>query len=62
MQARIISKKLPLVREEVTREEARRRIEEIKEPYKLEILDGIKTEPITIYKIGEAFWETAKEG
>jgi hypothetical protein len=42
-----------LVREEVTREEARRRIEEINEPYKLEILDGIKTEPITIYRIGE---------
>lgn len=42
-----------MVREEVTREEARRRIEEINEPYKLEILDGIKTEPITIYRIGE---------
>jgi hypothetical protein len=42
-----------LIREEVTREEARRRIEEINEPYKLEILDGIKTEPITIYRIGE---------
>ncbi|GAQ89131.1 threonyl-tRNA synthetase [Klebsormidium nitens] len=55
--ARIISKKLPLTREEVTREEARRRIEEIQEPYKLEILDGIKTEPITIYKIGEDWWD-----
>lgn len=39
---RIIKARLPLRREEVTREEARRRIEAIGEPYKLEILDSIK--------------------
>jgi len=39
---RIIKKRLPLRREEVTREEARKRIEAMQEPYKLEILDGIK--------------------
>ncbi|KAH7421589.1 hypothetical protein KP509_13G064700 [Ceratopteris richardii] len=54
---RIISRNFPLRREEVSREEARRRIEEIKEPYKLEILDGIKTEPITIYHIGDEWWD-----
>ena len=50
---KIISANLPIVREEVTREEARRRIEELNEPFKLEILDSIKTEPITIYHTGE---------
>jgi len=50
---KIIRKKLPIVREEVTRDEAKARIEAINEPYKLEILDAIKEEPITIYHIGE---------
>eukprot|EP00184_Porphyridium_aerugineum_P008179 CAMPEP_0184692708 /NCGR_PEP_ID=MMETSP0313-20130426/1067_1 /TAXON_ID=2792 /ORGANISM="Porphyridium aerugineum, Strain SAG 1380-2" /LENGTH=701 /DNA_ID=CAMNT_0027150557 /DNA_START=212 /DNA_END=2317 /DNA_ORIENTATION=- len=53
----IIRKKLPLRREEVSREEARKRIEAINEPYKLEILDSIKTEPITIYHIGDEWWD-----
>jgi len=34
-----------VIREEVSREEAERRIKEINEPYKLEILEGIE-EPI----------------
>ena len=54
---KIIGKNYPIEREEVTREEARRRIEEINEPFKLEILDSIQTEPITIYKIGEEWWD-----
>lgn len=54
---KIISKNYPIFREEVTREEAKRRIEEIKEPFKLEILDSIKTEPITIYHIGDQWWD-----
>lgn len=41
------------MREDVSREEARKRIESLNEPYKLEILDGIKEEPITIYHIGK---------
>jgi len=53
----IIKKKLPLRREEVTREEAKKRIEAINEPYKLEILDSIKTEPITLYHIGDEWWD-----
>jgi len=32
-----INRKLPVIREEVSREEAERRIKEINEPYKLEI-------------------------
>lgn len=44
-------------REEVSREEARKRIEAINEPYKLEILDSIKTEPITLYHIGDEWWD-----
>lgn len=54
---KIVSKNYPITREEVTREEAKRRIEEINEPFKMEILDSIKTEPITIYHIGDQWWD-----
>ncbi|CAI5980690.1 unnamed protein product, partial [Closterium sp. NIES-65] len=54
---KIIFKNLPLRREEVSREEAARRIREMNEPYKLELLDSIKTEPITIYHIGDEWWD-----
>jgi threonyl-tRNA synthetase len=53
---KIVNRKLPVVREEVSREEAKRRIEEIKEPYKLEILEGI-SEPISIYHLGNEWWD-----
>lgn len=55
--AKIINRKLPVIREEVSREEAARRIQEIKEPYKLEILGDIKQEPITIYHLGDEWWD-----
>ncbi|MBD2516930.1 threonine--tRNA ligase [Nostoc sp. FACHB-973] len=54
---KIINRKLPVIREEVSREEAERRIQEIKEPYKLEILADIKQEPITIYHLGNEWWD-----
>ena len=54
---KIISKDYPITREEVSREEAKRRIEEIGEPFKMEILEGIKIEPITIYHIGDQWWD-----
>ncbi len=54
---KIINRKLPVVREEVSREEAERRIREINEPYKLEILADIKQEPITIYHVGDEWWD-----
>ncbi|KAM7275559.1 hypothetical protein ACFE04_017425 [Oxalis oulophora] len=54
---RIISKNLPLIREEVSREEAQKRIMAMNEPYKIEILESIKEEPITIYHIGEEWWD-----
>jgi threonyl-tRNA synthetase len=54
---KIMNRKLPVVREEVSREEAQQRIEAIQEPYKLEILADIKTEPITIYHLGEEWWD-----
>jgi threonyl-tRNA synthetase len=54
---KIINRKLPVIREEVKREEAERRIQEIKEPYKLEILADIKQEPITIYHLGNEWWD-----
>jgi len=54
--AKIIRRKLPVVREEVSREEAERRIKAIQEPYKLEILEGLE-DPITIYHLGEDWWD-----
>ncbi|MBD1912123.1 MULTISPECIES: threonine--tRNA ligase [unclassified Leptolyngbya] len=54
--AKIIRRKLPVIREEVSREEATKRIQSIQEPYKLEILEDLK-EPITIYHLGEAWWD-----
>jgi threonyl-tRNA synthetase len=54
---KIISKDYPIFREEVTREEAERRIKLMNEPFKLEILESIKTEPITIYHIGDQWWD-----
>lgn len=53
---KIINRKLPVVREEVSRSEATSRIKEINEPYKLEILEGIQ-EPITIYHLGNEWWD-----
>ncbi|BFM40242.1 threonine--tRNA ligase [Synechocystis sp. LKSZ1] len=53
---KIINRKLPVLREEVSREEAQRRIEAIQEPYKLEILASIH-EPITIYHLGDQWWD-----
>jgi len=54
---KIISKNYPMIREVVTREEARKRIEALDEPFKLEILDSIKTEPITLWHIGDQWWD-----
>ena len=54
---RLTRQNLPFVREEVSVEEARQRIEAVGEPYKLEILESIVARdpeaPITIYHIGE---------
>jgi threonyl-tRNA synthetase len=54
---KIVNQKLPVIREEVTRTEAEQRIQAINEPYKLEILGDIKTEPITIYHLGDKWWD-----
>jgi threonyl-tRNA synthetase len=53
---KIINKKLPVVQETVTRDEAQRRIEALGEPYKLEILQDLQ-EPITLYHLGEDWWD-----
>ena len=53
---KIINRKLPLERIEVTRAEAERRIRAQNEPYKLEILASI-SEPITLYTLGDQWWD-----
>ncbi|NJN86942.1 MAG: threonine--tRNA ligase [Leptolyngbyaceae cyanobacterium SL_7_1] len=54
---KIIQRKLPVIREEVSRDEAKQRITAIQESYKLEILEDIKQEPITIYHLGDLWWD-----
>ena len=53
---KIVNRKLPVIREQVSREEAKRRIKEINEPYKLEILADLE-DPITIYHLGDRWWD-----
>ncbi len=53
---KIINRKLPLERIEVSRAEAEAKIQAQNEPYKLEILAGIQ-EPITLYTLGEEWWD-----
>ena len=53
---KILRQSLPFHREEVSRQEARRRIEAIGEPYKLEILADLR-EPITLYHLGDQWWD-----
>ena len=53
---KIINKKLPLERVEVSRDEAEEKIKAQNEPYKLEILEGLQ-EPITLYTLGEDWWD-----
>ncbi|HFD16672.1 MAG TPA: threonine--tRNA ligase [Rhodospirillales bacterium] len=54
--AEIVRENRPFRREEVSREEARRRFAEMGETYKLEILDEIpEDEPVTLYHQGDWF-------
>ena len=53
---KIIARRLPLQRLEVTRAEAEAKIIANNEPYKLEILAGLK-EPITLYTLGDTWWD-----
>ncbi|WP_392347629.1 threonine--tRNA ligase [Parasynechococcus sp.] len=53
---KIINKKLPLERVEVSRGEAEAKITSQNEPYKLEILEGLQ-EPITLYTLGDDWWD-----
>jgi threonyl-tRNA synthetase len=53
---KIINRKLPVRREEVSRAQAQQRIQALNEPYKLEILEGLQ-EPITLYHLGEEWWD-----
>lgn len=53
---KIISKNYPITKEEVSREEAEKRIKAMNEPFKMEILEGLE-EPITLYHIGDEWWD-----
>ena len=49
----IVEEDRPFLREEISKEEARQRFREQKEPYKLEILDEIPDETVSLYRQGE---------
>ena len=53
---KIINRKLPLERIEVSRAEAEAKIRAQNEPYKLEILASIQ-EPISLYTLGDDWWD-----
>ncbi len=54
----IIKQKLAVTREEVSRTEAKDRIEKLQEPYKLEILAAIpESNLISIYHLGDQWWD-----
>jgi threonyl-tRNA synthetase len=53
---KIIKKGLPVVPETVSRQEAQDRIQDLGEPYKLEILEDLE-DPITIYHLGDEWWD-----
>ena len=53
---KLIGRRLPLQRLEVSRAEAEARITAQNEPYKLEILAGIQ-EPISLYTLGDDWWD-----
>ena len=53
---KIIGRRLPLERIELSRGDAEARIRAQNEPYKLEILAGL-VEPITLYTLGEGWWD-----
>ncbi len=54
--AKIAQENRPFAREEVSRDEARRRFEALGETYKLELLDAIpEGEPVTLYHQGDWF-------
>lgn len=47
----IISKNPPFVRKEMTRSEARSLFEKLGEPYKVELIDALKDDTVTLYEI-----------
>jgi len=54
--AKLIGRRLPLERVEVSRADAEAKIRAQNEPYKLEILEGLQ-EPITLYTLGDDWWD-----
>ena len=54
--AKLIGRRLPLERLEVSRADAEAKIRAQNEPYKLEILEGLQ-EPITLYTLGDDWWD-----
>ncbi|MEM8544032.1 MAG: threonine--tRNA ligase, partial [Cyanobacteria bacterium P01_H01_bin.119] len=53
---KIVKKGLPVVREDVSRGEAERRIEALGQSYRLEVL-AEQADPVVIYRIGEEWWD-----
>ncbi|AEH45452.1 threonyl-tRNA synthetase [Thermodesulfatator indicus DSM 15286] len=50
---KIIKKRYPLVREEISKEEAKKLFSDLNEPYKLELIEEIPGDTVSIYRQGE---------
>ncbi len=58
---KVINKKMAIVLESVSREAAKKRCEALADSaYKLEILDGLKGDAITLVTVGDDWWDFAK--
>jgi threonyl-tRNA synthetase len=53
---RIVKKNFPITVDTLPREEVRRMIEELNEPFKLEMLDGMEGDTVAICRIGDEWW------
>ena len=57
---RIINKNIPLTQSFMHRDEAKKFFAQANEPYKLELIDGIADEQVSIYKTGDGFADLCK--
>ena len=56
----IIKSDLPFIKEELSREEALELFKKLKEDYKVELIDGLGEETVTVYRTGKSFTDLCR--
>lgn len=56
----IIQKDEPFIRQELDRQEAKELFQKMREPYKVELIDGLGDNVVSIYKTGESFLDLCR--